>query len=236
MSLRFFVRAAVVLAVIGAIVALWEWGPLGRLIEPEALDRSAALVRGHWYGYALAVVAFVAGGSLFAPLTALVAAAVLVFGAVGGFAVSMAGAIGSAVVTYLVGDLVGGGWLRSRTGTRFHELSVLVGERGLVAVIILRQLPVAPFPVVNMAAGASHIGFRDYLIGTSIGIVPGVLAITVLTGRFHTWIRDPSMLNAGIALAAALVAAGAVVAVAAAARQRLKRRPAEAPGRDAAET
>ena len=230
MPLRFLLRAALVLAAIGAIVALWEWGPLGRLIEPEALAKASGLARGHLYGYVAAVLAFVVGGALFAPLTALVAAATLVFGAPGGFAVSMAGGILSAATTYLIGDLLGGERLRGRAGTRLHDLSLLLGKRGLVAMIVVRQLPVAPFSVVNIAAGASHIRFRDYLIGTSVGLVPGVLAVTVLTGRFHQLIFDPSLTNAGIAAVVAVAIAVAVAVVATAARRWLKRRRAAESG------
>ena len=40
-------------------------------------------------------------------------------------------------------------------------------------VITLRIVPVAPFTVVNLVAGASHISFRDFALGTLLGMLAG---------------------------------------------------------------
>ena len=44
---------------------------------------------------------------------------------------------------------------------------------------VVRNLPVAPFTIVNMVAGASHIKLGDFLLGTALGMAPGIVAIMV---------------------------------------------------------
>jgi uncharacterized membrane protein YdjX (TVP38/TMEM64 family) len=40
-------------------------------------------------------------------------------------------------------------------------------------------VPVAPFAVLNLLAGAVHVSFRDFLIGTVVGMLPGIIAMTL---------------------------------------------------------
>jgi uncharacterized membrane protein YdjX (TVP38/TMEM64 family) len=54
-----------------------------------------------------------------------------------------------------------------------------LARRGILTVIALRMIPVAPFTAIDLFAGASYIRFRDYLIGTLIGMLPGVGVMAV---------------------------------------------------------
>ena len=78
---------------------------------------------------------------------------------------------------------------------RLSRLSRRLARRGLLAIIAVRMVPVAPFTVVNLAAGASHIRFRDFAIGTGLGLLPGILAITIFSDRVLATVREPSPLT-----------------------------------------
>jgi uncharacterized membrane protein YdjX (TVP38/TMEM64 family) len=95
----------------------------------------------------------------------------------------------------------------------------------LLAVVFVRLLPIAPFSVVNVVAGASHIGWRDFLLGTAIGLLPGVLLISLFVDRATAAIRDPG--PAAFALLTAV--AGAIVAVAYLLNRKLGTQPAPLP-------
>ena len=56
---------------------------------------------------------------------------------------------------------------------------------------VVRVLPIAPFTIVNMVAGSTHISARDFLIGTAIGMGPGILAIMIFEGGLEKLIREP---------------------------------------------
>jgi uncharacterized membrane protein YdjX (TVP38/TMEM64 family) len=59
-------------------------------------------------------------------------------------------------------------------------------------------VPVAPFTVVNLVAGASDIRFRDFLVGTIIGLLPGLIALTLLGYQISELLTEPSALQLAI--------------------------------------
>jgi uncharacterized membrane protein YdjX (TVP38/TMEM64 family) len=74
------------------------------------------------------------------------------------------------------------------------------------------MLPIAPFTIINLIAGASHISFRDFVLGTIIGMAPGTLILVVFVDRIAAAVRHPGpvtftllALIAGVALSAALL-------------------------------
>lgn len=70
----------------------------------------------------------------------------------------------------------------------------------MLAVVLFRVVPIAPFTIINLAAGASHIRLKDFVLGTVIGMWPGIAAITLFTDRIRAMLDDPSWEN-GITLA-----------------------------------
>jgi phospholipase D1/2 len=62
-----------------------------------------------------------------------------------------------------------------------------------LTIITLRIVPVAPFTVINLVAGASHIGLKDFALGTLVGLLPGIVAIALFADGLVVSIRDPGM-------------------------------------------
>jgi SNARE associated Golgi protein len=62
-------------------------------------------------------------------------------------------------------------------------------------VLTVRVLPVAPFTIVNIVAGASHIRVRDFALGTLLGMPPGILLMTLFGGQLKDTILDPRLEN-----------------------------------------
>ncbi len=80
-------------------------------------------------------------------------------------------------------------WPLSTIATVSRQLA----RRGVLAITVLRIVPVAPFSVINVLAGASEIRFRDYAIGTVLGMTPGIVVLTALGGQLAVVLRDPSV-------------------------------------------
>jgi phospholipase D1/2 len=151
------------------------------------------------------------------PVLVLIAVTGIVFGPVLGTAYALGGALASAAVTYGIGRRLGRDTVRRLAGARLNRISKRLARRGILAVAVVRMLPLAPFTVVNVVAGASHIGLRDFLLGTAIGMLPGTLATVVFVDRIMEALRTPS---AGTLISLALVAA-ALVGLALLVRRRL---------------
>jgi uncharacterized membrane protein YdjX (TVP38/TMEM64 family) len=77
----------------------------------------------------------------------------------------MAGSVSAAVATYGLGSYLGRPAVERLSGGNIGRLSERLACRGILTVIAVRIIPVAPFTVINLFAGASHIRFRDCLIG-----------------------------------------------------------------------
>jgi uncharacterized membrane protein YdjX (TVP38/TMEM64 family) len=63
-----------------------------------------------------------------------------------------------------------------------------------MTIILVRIIPLAPFTVINMVAGASRIRFRDFMIGSAIGLLPGITGMSIFTDRLAAAIEKPTVL------------------------------------------
>jgi uncharacterized membrane protein YdjX (TVP38/TMEM64 family) len=156
--------------------------------------------------FLLVVAGYVLGGFMMLPVTVMVAATSIAFGPWTGFAYSLTGAVTSALAAYGVGQVLGRDVVRRLAGARINRISRSLARRGVVAVIAIRMVPVAPFTVVNIAAGASHIRFGDFVIGTVIGLLPGVVVLTLLATSLLEAVTAPSVEDLLLLLGAVAVA------------------------------
>lgn len=188
---RRIVLGVSILAVLLALAAAWRWTPLGEYLEVGRLTGYVSAFRGYPAAPLIALGAFVLGGLIVVPVTLLIVVTALAFGAWQGFLYSVAGVLTSAVLLYAIGHTLGRDTVRRFAGSRINRLSRRLARRGVVTMAVIRLIPVAPFTVVNLVAGASHIRFRDYLAGTAIGMIPGIAAITLFVDRVGATIQDP---------------------------------------------
>ncbi len=208
-----------VVLVVAALAIAWRMTPLGQWLRFEELVDHAHALNGRPVAPLLVALAFVVGGLMLVPVTLLIAVSVLVFGPVEGAAYALLGATLSASATYGIGRHLGRDLVRRLAGHRLNELSRRLGRRGLLAIVLVRMMPIAPFTVMNVVAGASHIGWRDFLLGTMIGLVPGILMTSVFVDSAIAAIRHPSPATFALLGAVALGIAGLATFV----RRRLDR-------------
>jgi uncharacterized membrane protein YdjX (TVP38/TMEM64 family) len=178
-------KIVVVLTIAVLLVGLalaWSFSPLRGLLDLPKMVL-ALQTMAHSAGLPAAIVVFALALMAAVPLTFLTVLVIVAFGPGDGFVCVMVGAQLGALCSYGLGVALGRDALRLFGGARVNSLSQKLGERGLLAVIVARLVPVAPFAVVNMVAGASHIRLRDLVLGTLLGMVPGTLAIAVFSEK-----------------------------------------------------
>jgi uncharacterized membrane protein YdjX (TVP38/TMEM64 family) len=201
--------AAVVLAMLG-LTLVWQFTPVSELVKPANLEAAmASITTSPWRG-GIVLAAFVGGGLIAFPVNLLIAATAAAFGPVAGFAYAAAGTLASALVTYAVGAWLGRDALSNILGPRLSRIRKSVARRGILAIAAIRLIPVAPFSLVNVVAGASEIRLLDYLVGTGLGMVPGLVLMSALGHQVFLMLTDPrpshfALLAGAIALWLALV-------------------------------
>jgi phospholipase D1/2 len=125
------------------------------------------------------------------PVTLLIIASVIVFGPWLGAVYSLGGAVATALLSYLLGARLGRDAIKNLAGGRINRISQQLAKRGTFTIVVLRIVPVAPFTIINLVAGASHIRLRDFFWGTLLGLLPGITAIAILTDRVKSTMNNP---------------------------------------------
>ncbi|HTA19766.1 MAG TPA: VTT domain-containing protein [Polyangia bacterium] len=171
---------ALVGVVVAALVALWLLTPLRTL-----LDRRQLAALGHAFASspaapALVLAVFVGGGLVLFPLDPLLATTALVFPPGKAFVLGLTGALASSLVLYPVGRVVGRRWPGWLERPRVAPIRARLRRRGVLAITIVRLIPVGSFSLSNIVAAAIGIPFRDYVLGNVLGLAPMMLVLTGL--------------------------------------------------------
>jgi uncharacterized membrane protein YdjX (TVP38/TMEM64 family) len=156
-------------------------------------------------GYALVLLAPV-------PRSALSVLVGVVAGFWTGVAIAFTGGLLAALAAFGLSRALGRSAVLRLAGPRLTRVDGAVSDRGFVAVLTGRLLPVVPFVVTSYGAGLTGVRFLPYLLGTALGLVPSTIvqvgigaSAAFVAGRASTLVLAP----AGVVAAAALV--GAVV-------------------------
>jgi uncharacterized membrane protein YdjX (TVP38/TMEM64 family) len=119
----------------------------------------------------------------------------------------LVGAQASALSGFALGHLLGKPLVRKLSPESVQDLSRRLADHGLLSVVLVRVVPVAPFVVVNLVAGASHLRFRIFNLGSLLGMAPGMFAVVLLASQVQAVITDPSgWAVAGLVLTAMAIA------------------------------
>ena len=114
------------------------------------------------------------------PATVLQVGAGLVFGPWLGFVLTLCGDIIGALVGFAIARRWGQRVVRDRLSPAeqiaFDDLCARITPTGM---ILLRVLPGPAYTVVSFAAGCSRMPWWHYLIGSVVGVAPGLLVLTV---------------------------------------------------------
>ncbi|MGN6085571.1 VTT domain-containing protein [Trinickia sp.] len=192
LTTRFFVLGGLVLA-LATLAAVWQFTAIGHHLNLAELATLIRRIDALPLAPLIVLTGYVAAAVVSVPITLLIAATGLVFGAWPGIGYALGGTMLSAAATYGLGVALGRDVVRRLAGTRANRLSERLGERGIVTVIVLRLLPIAPFTIVNLVAGASHIRLRDFMIGSVLGMAPGILLTVTFAHQLVNAIRHPDL-------------------------------------------
>lgn len=187
--------------------------------EDEVAQWLAGYRAGPW-GLVATIALFTASAFIGAPQFILIAVCVLVFGPWHGFAYSWVATVFSAGVTYWLGRGPAAWTLDKLGGEGAARLRKLVGRNAFSASFIIRNVPSAPFVVVNAAFGTVRANFWAYLLGCALGVLPKTAMVAFFGGSFMTAVKGDGVWSSLILAAVAVVWLGIMLAV----REMIRRR------------
>ncbi|MTW21057.1 VTT domain-containing protein [Allochromatium palmeri] len=191
-----------------ALAAAWRWTPLGAWMDPHLLAEAARGLGRSLWGPPLAVAGFSLAAVAGVPVTFLILVASLIFAPFTGALVAMAGSLLSALGGYGIGAYTARDSLERMAGGALERLSRRLAHRGILTVMTVRIVPVAPFAVLNLIAGASHVRLRDFLIGTFLGMTPAILAMAVFAEGLVALLGQASLRSLALVLVGLLALIG----------------------------
>lgn len=201
-------KIGAIAAVIALLAAAWRWTPLAEVATPENIVAWTRSVRDTWWSPLALLAAYVVGAFLLFPRPVLTLVAVMTFGVRLGITYATAFILVAALVTYFTGRLMKRDTLRRIAGDSVDKASKPVKKHGVIAIFAANMLPTPPFAVQNMIAGAMRIKLWEFMAGTAIALIPGILAWTVFGDQLMNALDDASNVNYGLVAAAVVLFAG----------------------------
>ncbi len=206
-----FTTGIALLALLALGAALWRSLPASPWPAVDAaLGQLAASRTDPWAGL-LSVGIYLLVGLTGIPVFLPAVAAGAIFGLWPGMIYAFAGTMLSASFTYSIGRRLGRHSVRRLTSDRASRISRVLPRHGVVAVAMLRLLPVASFTAVNLMAGAVRIDPAVYLAGSAAGLTPMILGFSLFGDRLAAVLNEGNPMDATVlsSLAIVLVMAGA---------------------------
>jgi phospholipase D1/2 len=173
----------------------WRFTPLADVVTAANVTAWTREFGDRWWAPLAVIAAPTLACLIMFPRPLITLAAVLVFGPWLGFTYAMAGVMVAALVTFYAGRLVRRDTVRRLAGRKLDRLSAAMRARGLLAMTAVRLVPLAPFPVVGLVAGAIRVKLWHYALGTFLGNLPGVLAATIFADQIAAALDDSAKIN-----------------------------------------
>jgi uncharacterized membrane protein YdjX (TVP38/TMEM64 family) len=200
----------VVLLLLVGLASAWSWSPMRDWLNLDLIVQQLRSL-GAEYGLVAGIAAFAVAVTLAVPLSFLTVVTLVALGPLHGTVCTLVGALIGAAASYGVGRALGREVVERLGGPRVTAVSQRLAQQGLWAVIAVRVVPVAPFAIINMVAGATRISLRDMLLGTLIGMTPGTVVMALFVDQIVAAMRSPSPTTwAILLLTVLLIVAGAL--------------------------
>ncbi len=178
-----------------ACALLWRFTPLHASLSLHTLTGWGEKIRGHPWTPLLVPLIYGVAGLLAFSHALLIWATVFTFPPWIAFLYCEVGSLVSAVAVYSVGRRLRQSLVNRIAGSRWEQISLALGRRGILAIIILHIFPIAPFSILNLVSGASHIRPRDFIIGSILGVTPGIVVVCLLGPQLLGILHHPHLMD-----------------------------------------
>jgi uncharacterized membrane protein YdjX (TVP38/TMEM64 family) len=226
------VRLLVGGAVVAALLVLPNLPPVR-----EAATRFSEWLQGLGvWGLVLLAVSYTPAALVLFPASVLTLGAGAVFGPVRATIAISLGSTTAAAVVFLVGRTVARPRIEKQFADKpwFGPLDLAVAAQGFKIVLLTRLSPVFPFTLLNYAFSLTRVSFRDYILASWVGMLPGTIMYVYLgsatKGLAVLWsdllagnLTRENLLQSGFFFLGLVVTVAVTVLITRTARQALRR-------------
>jgi uncharacterized membrane protein YdjX (TVP38/TMEM64 family) len=130
---------------------------------------------------AVFILVYTVGVCLFIPGSILTGLGAVLFGPYLGFVYVWIGAMLGAAAAFFIGRTLGREFAATLIGDRLRRYDDAIERNGFATVLYLRLI-YFPYTPMNFGMGLTKVHFRDYIVGTGLGILVGTFIFTFFIG------------------------------------------------------
>ena len=186
--------------VVGAFLGTWDFLHDRERIQDFFQDSGA-------FGPIIYILAFIAAQPLSLPGAALIIPATFVWTWWEVFIYSMIGGIIASSIGFVVARWLAQDWIRKRLPQRFIRWEKRFVDHALLSTIALR-LVTGYAPAADWFLGILKIRWREFLIGTIIGLIPTAFLFAYYGDDTVRWIQNAPMIALAVSSALILLISG----------------------------
>jgi uncharacterized membrane protein YdjX (TVP38/TMEM64 family) len=183
-------KIAAAVLVLAALAALWRYTPVAEYLTVERIREWARLVRETPWAPVAVILAYTPASLVLFPRPLITLLIVVAFGPWLGIAYAVTGIMLAAMVTYYLGRALPRRKVREIGGDKAEALGKGARRHGVIAVVAFNLLPVPPFAVQNMIAGAVRIKVWEYALGSVLSLIPAIIATAVFGNQVSAALDD----------------------------------------------
>lgn len=133
-------------------------------------------------GIAAFIIIYILATVLFIPGSLLTLGAGVLYGVIGGSVLVSAASTIGAGCAFLIGRYLARGWVANKIeeNNKFKVIDEAVAREGWKIVGLTRLSPIFPFNFLNYAFGLTKVTFKDYILASWIGMMPGTVMYVYL--------------------------------------------------------
>lgn len=166
-----------IIIITGAFFA-FRYTPLSQYTQKEALLRLLTQFREHWWGPVGFILIYGVGCVVAFPGSLLTLCGGAIFGVAWGTLYNVLASNLGATLAFLMARYFGRDFVARFMKGRIESFDEKVASHGFRFIFTLRLIPLIPFNGLNLGSGLSKIRYRDYLLGSVIGMLPGTFIYT----------------------------------------------------------
>ena len=165
---------------ISVIVLYWRASQSVAPTAAKKVELLASWFRTDGFGPLIFLILYTVQPLVFFPTFIMTIVSGMLYGPIGGMAISVVGLNSAASVSYAAARLVGGEKPRTLNLNKYLEKSLNSLRTHTFETLLTLHLLYMPFDLLNYAAGIMRLNWRQFAIATAIGTIPSGISYVLL--------------------------------------------------------
>lgn len=171
-------KFVVLLIIIGGAFFAFRYTALSQYTQKDRLLDLLTQLREHWWGPIGFILIYGSGCVLALPGSLLTLCGGAIFGVAWGTLYNILASNLGATLAFFMARYFGRDFISRFMKGRVEAFDEKVASHGFRFIFTLRLIPLIPFNGLNLGSGLSKIKYRDYLLGSFLGMLPGTFIYT----------------------------------------------------------